>query len=278
MIVDGRAIAAEILAETKRQVEALGRPLVVRAIAARPSAATESYLRIKGARAEDAGMRLEVVQVPDDSSTETVIAEILKPGADAIIVQLPLPDDFDQDTILAAIPVSGDADVLSPATYAHFLKGEGDALIPPVAGAVAEILQGSGVIVRGKRALVIGNGRLVGQPVFEWLHREGAEVTVVTHHSQEALPMLLPHMDIVVSGAGSPNLIRPEFLKDGVVLIDAGTSESNGQLAGDADPACAEVASVFTPVPGGVGPIAVACLFRNAAKLAQNLALTNPVA
>jgi methylenetetrahydrofolate dehydrogenase (NADP+)/methenyltetrahydrofolate cyclohydrolase len=81
---------------------------------------------------------------------------------------------------------------------------------------------------------------------------------------------ILKSADIVVSGAGVPHLIKPEMLRQGVVLIDAGTSESDGALAGDADPACAEVASVFTPVPGGVGPIAVACLFRNVLRLLVN--------
>ena len=93
----------------------------------------------------------------------------------------------------------------------------------------------------------------------------GAEVSVVTKESGDL--SLLTDADIVISGAGVPGLIRPEHLKEGVVLIDAGTSESGGAIVGDADPACAEVASVFTPVPGGVGPVAVACLFRNVAAL-----------
>lgn len=270
MIVDGRAIAADILAEAREAIADLPHALVVRAVVVSPSPATESYLKVKSARAEDAGMTMQLVQVPEEASTEDVIAAVKAPGADAVIVQLPLPDSLDQDAILASIPHKLDADVLSPQAYAAFEQGYADALIPPVASAVAEICARSGVTLAGKKALVIGNGRLVGQPVWHWLQQQGTDALIVTRTTQDTIPMLLPNMNIVVSGAGSPNLIQPEYLKEGVVLIDAGTSESNGAIVGDASPACAEKASVFTPVPGGVGPIAVACLFRNVAILARH--------
>ena len=281
MIVDGRAIAADILAVTKKEVEQLGRMLVVRAVVVSPSPATHSYLKIKSARAEDAGMKMDVVHIDDDASTEDVIAAVQAPGADAVIVQLPLPEHLNQDAILASIPLAQDADVLSEDAYVAFEEGHADSLIPPVAAAAAEICMRSGVRIAGAKALVIGNGRLVGKPVWHWLQQQGAEVLIVTHETQSTLPGLLPNMDIVVSGAGSPALIQPEHLKQGVVLIDAGTSESNGAIVGDANPACSEKAAVFTPVPGGVGPIAVACLFRNAAILAiraEQALLTNPAA
>lgn len=274
MIVNGRSLAADILAATKTEVERLGRTLVVRAVVVTPSPATESYLKVKSARARDAGMEMDVVRVADNATTEDVIAAVTEPGADAVIVQLPLPDYLDQDAILASIPEEKDADVLGSIAYQAFEESL-NSLIPPVAAAVAEICMREGVSIQGKKALVVGNGRLVGQPVWHWLQREGADTLIVTYTTQETLPMILPNMDIVVSGAGSPGLIKPEHLKQGVVLIDAGTSESNGAIVGDADPACAEIASVFTPVPGGVGPIAVACLFRNVEILARRTLLTN---
>lgn len=265
MIVDGRAIAQDVL----KEAAALGRSLVVRAVVVSPSPATESYLKVKSARAADAGMRLDVVELPDGATTEEVIAAVQAPGADSVIVQLPLPEALDQEAVLGAIPVGADPDVLSPEAYERFVADADSALLPPVVDAIKEIFDRHHVDPAGKRALVIGNGRLVGQPAFEWLRRQGADVVVVTRASEAALPTLLPEMDIVVSGAGSPGLILPGHLKEGVVLVDAGTSESGGQIRGDADPACADKASLFTPVPGGVGPLAVACLFRNAAKLAR---------
>jgi len=278
MIVDGRAIATDILAETREMVADLPQVPVVRAVVVAPSPATESYLRVKSARARDAGMKMDVVRVADNATTEEVIEAVRAPGASSVIVQLPLPDQLDVEAILASIPEAQDADVLSANSYRAFEQGIEGALMPPVAAAVSEICVREGVALAHKKALVVGNGRLVGQPVWHWLQQQGADALIVTRTTQDTLPLLLPNMDIVVTGAGSPGLITPEHLKQGVVLIDAGTSESNGAIVGDVDPRSAGVASVFTPVPGGVGPIAVACLFRNAAILARQALLTNPLA
>ena len=115
--------------------------------------------------------------------------------------------------------------------------------------------------------ILIGAGRLVGKPAGVLFERLGAKVTMlVKGDSLEPTKAA----DIIISGAGVPGLIKPKMLKQGVVLIDAATSESSGLLVGDAEPSCSAKCSVFTPVPGGVGPIAVACLFENAVTLAQH--------
>jgi len=266
MIIDGRAIAAQMLAATRTRVAALGLTPVVRAITVAPNAATESYLSIKTVRAADAGMTLEVVRLPDGATEEEVIRAVSAPGADAVIVQLPLPPALDTGSILDSIPQEKDADVLSHTARAALESGKNGALLPPVVAAMKELFARTNVDAKGKKAVVVGKGWLVGEPAALWLMHRGASVSVLTRESG-SLPEVLRGADIVVSGAGVAHLIKPEMLKPGVVLFDAGTSESDGTLAGDADPACAEVASVFTPVPGGVGPIAVACLFSNVAKL-----------
>jgi methylenetetrahydrofolate dehydrogenase (NADP+)/methenyltetrahydrofolate cyclohydrolase len=267
MIIDGRAISADILAKVKSDIAGanLGREVIVRAIVMQPTPATESYLRVKAARAADAGMRMEIVRVPDDGVTEDVLQAIHAAGADAIIVQLPLPATINSNLVLDEIPFSQDADVLSKEAYEHFAHRNEGALVPPVVGAIKEVLSRSNIAIKGKRAVIVGSGRLVGLPAQVWLEAEGADVVVLTRQSGEFAK--LAHADIIVSGAGSPHLITPDQIKEGVVLIDAGTSESNGSIAGDADPACAGKASIFTPVPGGMGPIVVACLFQNVAQL-----------
>ena len=267
MIIDGRAISADILAATRVRAASHGRQLIVRAIVMDPTGATESYLRVKSARAEDAGMRMEVVRMSSNATTEEVMAAVAAPGADAVIVQLPLPDSVITSLVLDEIPLAKDADVLSRLAYEDFVYRKQDALLPPVVAAIKEVLERSHVEIQGKRAVIVGSGRLVGQPAAVWLEEMGADVLVLTRQSESLAE--LAHADIVVLGAGSPHLVTPDMLKEGVVLIDAGTSESNGAIVGDADPACAELASVFTPVPGGMGPIAVACLFQNVAKLTK---------
>jgi 5,10-methylene-tetrahydrofolate dehydrogenase/methenyl tetrahydrofolate cyclohydrolase len=265
MIIDGRAIASDIVSKVKSDSASLGHEIVVRAVVMSPTSATESYLRMKSERAHEAGMQLDVVRVADDAGTEEVINAVRAAGADCVIVQLPLPPHIDTQAVVDSIPVEQDADVLSTAAYENFTQQKTDSLLPPVVGAIQEILEHAEVALAGKQVAIVGNGKLVGQPAAIWLKAQGADVRVFTrdtftHDS-------LKFADIVISGTGSPHLIEPSMLKSGVVLIDAGTSESNGSLAGDADPSCADVASVFTPVPGGVGPVAVACLFKNAAQL-----------
>lgn len=263
MIVNGRAIARDILKQVRADLS--GRTVTVRAVSVAPNAATESYLGTKARKAADAGMTLEIMRLPDTATTEDVIAACAE-SSDALLVQLPLPAHIDTKTVLDAIPLTKDADVLSAESHTVFEDRKEGALLPPVVDALKEILERSAVAVVGKRAVVVGNGWLVGEPCATWLRQEGADVSVVT--KQEGNLSTLGEADIVVCGAGTPGLVRPEHLREGVVLIDAGTSESDGAIVGDATPECASVASVFTPVPGGVGPIAVACLFRNAARLA----------
>lgn len=260
MIIDGKALAADILAQTKARVAQLPRPPKVVAIVASETPATRSYLKIKTARAADAGCLFETRPLGADYA-----------DADAAIVQLPLPVGVDTKTVLDAIPLDKDADVLSSAARALFENGDlrnPHILLPPVVGAVQAILEYGRVEVMGKRAVVVGEGFLVGAPVAIWLRQRGAEVTVVNDTTAD-LTTVLRTADIIVSGAGAPGIITPDMLKEGVILIDAGTSESGGKLAGDADPACAPKCALFTPVPGGVGPVAVACLFANVVALAE---------
>lgn len=257
VIIDGRKMAAEILARAKARAEKLLRPPHVVAIVGSETPATRSYLKIKAARAKDAGCTFE---------TRPLGAVFI--DADTVIIQLPLPDGVHQKKICDSVPAGKDADVLSSAARAQFEKGDADALLPPVVGAVREIFIQNKVDPKGKQAVVIGKGFSVGAPVATWLRQQGADVEVVTEESGD-LAAALRAADVVISGAGSPHLIKPDMLKAGVVLVDAGTSESNGTIVGDADPACATKCSIFTPVPGGVGPLAVAKLFENVVTLAE---------
>ncbi|HVV15170.1 MAG TPA: bifunctional 5,10-methylenetetrahydrofolate dehydrogenase/5,10-methenyltetrahydrofolate cyclohydrolase [Candidatus Paceibacterota bacterium] len=239
MIVDGKKIAEEILADIGDSLR--GRKLGI--VMGSSDPATESFIRIKSKVAA----RLGVKVVHGEFSK-------LLTSCDGIIVQLPIANS---DELLAQLPADKDVDAL----------GHAPSVLPPVAGAVAEVLMRQGVDVVGKKIVVVGAGRLVGRPAAEMLKEMGGEVTVVTTNSGSLEE--LKTADVVVLGAGDPGFIKPEMLKQGVVLIDAGTSESSGKLAGDADPACADIASIFTPVPGGIGPIAVAMIFKNLLALVQ---------
>ncbi|PIR84681.1 hypothetical protein COU16_01390 [Candidatus Kaiserbacteria bacterium CG10_big_fil_rev_8_21_14_0_10_47_16] len=178
--------------------------------------------------------------------------------ADSVIVQLPFPSHIDIDGVLAAVPPSHDADALNPETTA---------VLSPVVAACKEILKRNEVAIAEKHVTIIGSGRLVGKPAAKWFADMGAAISVVTKDTAD-LPYYTMHADIIVSGAGVANLITPEMVPEGVIILDAGTSEDGGELRGDASPACSEKASLFTPVPGGIGPVTVALLLRNVVTLA----------
>ena len=269
MIIDGRVLAKEVLARTEARASRLARAPRVLAIVTSETLATKSYLRIKERRAADAGCVLEVMRFPEDTSTEELVAAVRAATAEAVIVQLPLAAGIDTKQVRDAIPLTKDADVLSSAAREKFERGDADALLPPVVAAVREIFEKNAVDVKGKRAVVLGAGFLVGTPIAAWLAEQGAEVQTLTIETgRDEVAAALRAAAIIVSGVGSPHLITPDMPSPGVVLIDAGTSELGGEVVGDADPACAGVASLFTPVPGGVGPLAVACLFENVVSLA----------
>lgn len=266
MIIDGKAIAQGILTRIKGAVSELPYPPRIVAIVASETVATQSYLKIKSRSAAEAGCMFEIHKFSETITGAELRAAVAASDASVVIVQLPLPPQIDPREVCDAIVVSKDADVLSSAAREKFARGDTNALLPPVVAAIREILVFGNIVLTGKRAIVIGDGWLVGKPAAIWLAQQGVNVEVVTEKSENLAAALLM-ADVIISGAGSPHFIKPDMIKTGVVLIDAGTSESGGQVAGDADPACALKCSLFTPVPGGLGPIAVACLFENALSL-----------
>lgn len=260
MIIDGRALAKEVLAQVRVETEGKNPSFVAFVVA--PSPATKSYLLVKERQAREAGIEMHIRELPESVTTDAMIEDIRAVEEDALIVQLPLPSHIDTEHVLRAIPVEKDADVLSIAAREY------GTLVHPIAASVADILERGKVRVSGARAVVVGEGWLVGQPVARWLRKEGAQVEVVTRETG-SLAEALKAADIVVSGAGSPGLITTSMVPEGAVVIDVGTSELGGSLAGDVAPEVADKASLFTPVPGGVGPLAVSYLMKNVAVLSR---------
>ncbi|MBI4088043.1 bifunctional 5,10-methylenetetrahydrofolate dehydrogenase/5,10-methenyltetrahydrofolate cyclohydrolase [Candidatus Kaiserbacteria bacterium] len=258
MTIDGKAIAANMYAELAPQFEALPRTVKLGIVVVGDNPVIESFVKIKTRNAEKLGIEMVRTNLPESATQNEIITAVKKSAGetDAVIAQLPLPKGIDTDAVLSSVPREKDVDALNPT-----VSEEERPVHAPVALAVVEILKREGIEVTGKRTVVVGAGRLVGAPSAWLLKSLGADVSMFT--LEQGSIEDLKSADIVVSGAGNPGFIKPEHLKKGVALIDAGTSELNKKVVGDADPACAEVASLITPVPGGVGPVAVAMIFRN---------------
>lgn len=258
MIVDGRKISDEIKKDLKDRVSKLNCVPMLVAIQVGSLSASESYLRIKEKFAEGSGIVFELSKFSEDITTEELVDRITVISKDSlvhgIIVQLPLPEHIDREAVLDAIPTEKDPDVLSQESRRLWKKS-------PVVLAVEHILNRHNVNLLNKRIVILGQGSLVGKPITEWIQREGLKPVVMTKETFNLEK--IKEADILITGVGNPELIKSTDLKRGVVIIDAGTSEQGGELKGDVEKSAGGIASLFTPVPGGVGPIAVAKLFEN---------------
>ena len=268
MTVDGRAIADEIKERLKKEVAERNLSLIVFVMS--HDLAVQKFIEIKKKFAESIGVSVVVEELPDNISTEVLLNKVKEAAGEhnGIIVQLPLASHIDTDAVRNAIPVSHDVDVIADVSFAEFQKGT-SAILPPVVGAIAEIISRHNISVTGKNVVIVGRGPLVGRSAETWFQRKEARVHVLDK-STTNLEEETRKADILVLGAGLPGLITPEFVKSGAVIFDAGTSESGGKLTGDALPTCASKASLYTPVPGGIGPITVAMIFKNLLTLSQS--------
>lgn len=256
MIIDGRAIAKKLALKLKEEISSLGGSLRLDVILVGEDKASAQFVGIKEHFGQSIGVEVRRHEYEANVPEEDLINLITRLNADdkstGIIIQLPLPSHLNSEKLINLISPNKDVDAL----------GKEARVLSPVVGAVQEILKQAEVEVKDKKVLVLGQGKLVGKPIAIWLTQMGALVDIADKETKN-IPELLKQVDIVVTGIGQPHFIKPEMIKEGVILIDAGTSESSGQLVGDADLSCADKCAIFTPVPGGVGPITVAKIFEN---------------
>lgn len=261
MRVDGKAIAADILASVQADVSAFSRAPTLTAVTCAPNFETKQYLEMKKRKAASVGISLNVVELLETVSTAEAITcvERVAKASDGVVVQLPLPSHLEKDAVLTAVPAGKDPDGFS-------YTGTNDSCIPPVVGAIDEISRRHDLQWEGKRVVILGHGRLVGQPAALYATARGAHTTVLTETN--FAPAELQQADIIVTGIGQPRFVTPNLVQAGVVVFDAGTSEDGGVLVGDVDPAVLDKATLMTPVPGGIGPITIAYLLKNLVALA----------
>ncbi len=265
MIVDGKKIAQELNAELQQGFAQIsGAQLAL--IAVDPDAVTLRFMQAKKRLAESLGV---IVIEKIYSATETTEKQLLDDmvllshSVDGMVVQLPLPEIISTQRVLDTIPVRCDIDLLSPETYDAWRRGS-TSITPPVAAAIVHVLEYFGIDCAGKKIAVVGYGKLVGKPTSDMLGSMGIEHDVITLDTDaQVRNTILMNADIIISGAGAPYSITPDQVHEGVIIIDAGTSESGGVLAGDVHSDVAAKASIAALVPGGVGPIAISMLFKN---------------
>ncbi len=272
--IDGKAIAADVRENVTRAVATLSGQPTLAVVLVGDDPASQVYVRSKVKQTEAAGMRSLHHQLPADATqdlVEAVIADLNGDDeVDGILLQLPLPKGLNEDAAIAQIDPAKDVDGLTDMSAGRLVLGKPGLRPCTPTGCVILAKHAMGDDLSGKHVVVIGRSILVGKPAALLFLGENCTVTIA--HSRTAdLPGLCRTADILVPAVGRPEMVKGDWVKPGAAIIDVGINridaperKSGTRLVGDADfESCAEVAGHITPVPGGVGPMTIACLLRN---------------
>ncbi len=269
VVMDGKLLRDEIVVGMRATIEAAGLPAVCLAtVLAGDDSPSRSYVRSKHRQAELAGLQSRNVELPATATQEQVEKAVGELAADpkvhGILVQLPLPDGLDADAILRLVPADKDVDGLTERSLGRLVRGE-PGLVPCTPLGVMRLLDRYEVPISSKRAVVVGRSTLVGLPLSLLLARKGVDATVTIAHSRTPdLVGLCRQADILVGAAGQARMITADHVKPGAAVVDVGISRGDAGIVGDVDfDPVSEVAGWITPMPGGTGPMTVACLLEN---------------
>ena len=279
-ILDGRALAARVRADVAARVAQLPFQPGLAVVLVGDDPASAVYVRAKDRAAQSAGIAAQTIRLPSITNESALLGEVTRlnadPAVDGILVQLPLPASIRARVVIEALDPAKDVDGLHPLNAG--LLREGRALLAPCTPrGVMRLLAEAGIVLTGAKALVLGRSILVGKPLAAMLLDADATVTVA-HSRTRDLAAECREADVLVAAAGRAGLVRGDWVKPGAAVVDVGINRlADGNLAGDVDyGACAAVAGWITPVPGGVGPMTIACLLENT--LAAALARRSPCA
>jgi len=266
-IIDGKAIAAALRARIAEQISALGYPPGLTVVLVGDDPASAVYVRSKDRAATQAGIVSATLRLPADVAEPVLLAQIARlnadPAVDGILVQLPLPPHIGTQAVLEAVDPVKDVDGFHPLNVGRLAAGA-PFLVPCTPLGVMRLLAAAGIALPGARALVVGRSAIVGRPLVALLLAANATVTVAHSHTRD-LPDECRRAELLVAAIGQPELVRGDWVRSGAVVIDVGVNRrADGALVGDvAFDECAAVAAAITPVPGGVGPMTIACLLEN---------------
>jgi methylenetetrahydrofolate dehydrogenase (NADP+) / methenyltetrahydrofolate cyclohydrolase len=268
--IDGKAAALalrqEVAAEVAAFRERVGRAPGLAVVLVGEDPASAVYVRSKEKAAHEAGMESFEHRLPASASQETLLALVDElndnPAVDGILVQLPLPPQIDERVVITRISPDKDVDGFHPVNAGRLAIGL-NGFVPCTPLGCLKLLQTEVGDLSGKEAVIIGRSNIVGKPMALLLLAQNCTVTLA-HSRTRDLPAVVRRADIVVAAVGRPQMVKGDWLKPGATVIDVGINRTEEGIVGDVDfDSAAEVAGAITPVPGGVGPMTIACLIRN---------------
>lgn len=274
--LDGKSVAKKRLEALREDVESEGFDPALNVVFVGDNEASESYIRMKEKKASAAGIDTRVHRFDADVPQREIVERIEEinddPDEHGTIVQLPLPEKYDEQELLESVAPEKDVDGLHPVNFGKLLGGGEPYFYPPTPKGIMILLDEYDVDLEGSTVTLVGMGRLVGRPLSQMVLNEDATVLCLNKHTPD-LTVHTRKADVLVAGAGVPELIGEEHVEPGTVVVDAGIHDQDGELVGDvAFDEVAEIARLITPVPGGVGPLTVAGLLENTVESARRRA------
>ncbi len=273
--MDGEKLRDEVVARLRKEIEAKGSPKVCLAtLLVGDDKPSKIYVRWKHKKAEEAGMVSKGIELPGSATQEEVEAAVKAfandPEVHGILVQLPIPGHLNTERVLDLVPPEKDVDGLTEVSMGRLMRGR-PGHVPCTPLGVMRLLERYGIQTKGKRAVVIGRSTLVGLPQTILLIRKGGDATTTCAHSYtDDLAAVCREADIIVSAVGIAKLITKDHVKPGAVVVDVGVSRVEEKIVGDVDfDEVQKVASAITPMPGGTGPMTIACLLENTLEAAK---------
>lgn len=274
-IIDGKAIGAQVRMEIRKRIEVAKRSVRLDAVLVGDDRAAAIYAQNQAKTCAEAGIEYHLHTLPASCGYDEIAGRILLMNSEesikAIMLHLPLPVGVDTERIQSLIAPEKDVEGVNPANIGNVVYGR-RSLVPCTALAVLEMIESTGITLRGSKCVVVGASNIVGKPIAVLLMR--AEATVVSANKfTQNLSSLTREADVVIAAAGVASLVKPDWIKPGAVVVDVGINRIPGAdgksvTVGDVDPQVAEIAGWMSPVPGGVGPMTVAMLLRNVAEAA----------
>jgi methylenetetrahydrofolate dehydrogenase (NADP+) / methenyltetrahydrofolate cyclohydrolase len=269
-LMRGKPLADRIRARVAEDVASIGHIGLVTVLVG-DDPASDLYIRLKHKAAIEAGFDTNDIRLPAETSEEELhdlLADLnASDDVDAILVQLPLPDHIDEERTIRAVMPWKDVDGFHPVNAGELYLGR-PALVPATPRGIIALLAEYEVPLEGANAVVVGRSDIVGKPLAHLLLQANATVTICHSRTRDLAAHTLA-ADVLVVAVGVAGVVKAEMVREGGVVVDVGTNRTEAGLVGDVDPAALERAGKMTPVPGGVGPMTIACLLENAVRCAR---------
>jgi len=284
--LDGKACSLEVETELKKRIDICQNNGInphIAVIIVGDDPASHVYVGAKIRACDRLNIKSTHIELPENTEEKELQDIVMTLNKDdsvhGILIQSPLPKHMDEEGLTDLINPDKDVDGFHPTNLGRLVQGRSDGMLPCTPSGVMRLLDWAGIDTRGKKAVVIGRSRNVGMPQALLLTARGADSTVTIAHSKtEDIAGICKQSDIIVAAVGSPEMVKPEWIKEGAIIVDVGVNrvedssrERGWRLVGDVSSEAGEIASWLSPVPGGVGPMTVAMLMENTVISAENL-------